>query len=1234
MTDVGAHGRRTAVEPRFNPFVGPRSIHYGEPIYGRSREIKQLCSTLVAQRIVLLYSPSGAGKTSLIDAGVRPELQHRDFEFLPTIRVGYELADSVRRPIRNRYTLSTLVCLEERLPSSARLNPSELADVTLDDYLRRVIDERGSDVDPCLIFDQFEELFILDAADDDAKAAFVEELGVALRDVGRWALFSMREDFIAQLDPYAALIPQHLSARYRLDLLGRNAAKTAVQQIAADAGVQFLDDAADVLIDDLRRIRVRRGAVTSEDLGPSVEPVQLQVVCRGLWGTLDPEATTIHAQDVVMLGNADDALADFYVHEVRDVAASTGATEREIRTWFDEELISDSGFRAQVLDGPGEHGAAVLRGLVDAHLIRAERRRGAEWYELAHDRLIEPIRANNSAWREGNLSVLQREAQAWDRRGRPAGLLLTGEILSDAQSWAQAHPAELLDVDKDYLESSIAGQRRIELERKVARRRLATATAVTAIALVALLIVGLLLWRTYRAEREAKAQRQEAVRQAQIADQARQEAEAQLIQTRASTMAASSMIEQDPYRALAFALEAELALKPLIPETRSAFAFAVQRLKRAGLAPTILIEGDSGLTAVSWSPDGVHLATASADGSVRVWDASTRQQIGDPLGTNSGGPSTVAWSPDGTHIAIGGSDGTLSIVDSVSHRPVGEPVTTDLGAVASIAWSPDATRIATAGENGAAIWNAVSGELATRILGGPETASPAFLSIAWSPNGTRLAMGGEDGTVWLSDTNTGQPLIVLPGHSAAVRSVAWRPHDRASGDGGGDELVQRLASASDDGTVRIWDGDDLQPVGAPLTGHPEGALSVAWSVDGTELASSGGDGTARIWVPSTASGSDSYVQSGQPLAGHTGPVTSVAWSTAPHELATASDDGTVRVWQPATGVALTGHTGNVYGASWSADGSRLATGGLDQTARIWDAVTGAELDILLQGHGPVTTAAWSPDGTRLAATSIFDQTIRFWDAADLQPIDPPIVVDDLVFPMAWAPRGDRLATGQNDGSVRIWDATNRTQLLSLPGHAGPVFFLAWSPDGTRVAAVSGVVQVWDTTTGQRVGGPLSDITTVATSVAWSPDGAHLAVADGTVQIWDTTTGQAVDDPLIVDAAVITAVAWSPDGSILVTGNSDGSVQLWDVAEHKLLGGPLSGHTDRIFTITWSPDRTRLATASADGTVRLWNSVSEREACEIVSSPDLADEIESTVGSEFVCTKPESIPPLPPLPVVP
>ena len=224
-----------------------------------------------------------------------------------------------------------------------------LVTMTLGDYL----EQRHAGVDGLvLIFDQFEELLTTDSTDVEEKAAFLDQVGAALRDRGRWALFSIREDWIAGLDPFTRAIPTRFANTYRLDLLGEAAARAAITQPAADAGVHFSEAAATKLVNDLRRVRVQRQDVASEELGPSVEPVQLQVVCSRLWDGLPEGTTEIDEADVEHAGDVDAALAGYYADRVAAAASQTGVSERAIRDWIETALMTEQGFRDQALHGP------------------------------------------------------------------------------------------------------------------------------------------------------------------------------------------------------------------------------------------------------------------------------------------------------------------------------------------------------------------------------------------------------------------------------------------------------------------------------------------------------------------------------------------------------------------------------------------------------------------------------------------------------------------------------------------------------------------------------------------------------------------------------------------------------------------------------------------------------------------------------------------------------------------
>jgi WD40 repeat protein len=308
------------------------------------------------------------------------------------------------------------------------------------------------------------------------------------------------------------------------------------------------------------------------------------------------------------------------------------------------------------------------------------------------------------------------------------------------------------------------------------------------------------------------------------------------------------------------------------------------------------------------------------------------------------------------------------------------------------------------------------------------------------------------------------PGHILVGHGGSVDSVTFDAHHG------------RLASASWDGTVRVWDTTTGKAV-LKLTGHAGAVRSVSFSPDGTLLAS------AVVADP----------QQQQP--------------------------GEIIVWDTTTGKEvrrLRGHASGIQGVAFSPDGKRLASAGLDQTVRLWDTSSWAECRTL-QGHtGKVLGVAFSPDG-RLLASASSDGNVRVWDAASGREVATLKGHTGKVLGVAFSPDGKRLVSASEDLTVMVWDLGSGEAVLPFPGHTRPPYSAAFSPDGKLIASASGTgerqgpggeVIVWDAAMGKELI-HLDSPTCGFFGVAFSPDGKRLAAAgaDGSVRVWDVPPGE-------------------------------------------------------------------------------------------------------------------------------
>ncbi len=773
----------------------------------------------------------------------------------------------------------------------------------------------------------------------------------------------------------------------------------------------------------------------------------------------------------------------------------------------------------------------------------------------------------NKTWVEKQLEKLRPYSQNFDiwvnSNYQDESRLLRGRALQDGLTWANNHNLSCLDYR--YLSASQElEQRQIQQTLAVKEKQSQILTQAHNQAKKIILLGSIFLAISFVVALFTNIQLNKA----------------RLEQTQADILLTSvysqRAFDTSPFQSLLLALKAGRKLQKLSKlssvnqETRSSVVSALQQAIYSIKEKNRLQGHDDKVKSVSFSPDGKIIASASADNTIKLWNAKNgtlwRSLIGH---TNS--VWSVSFSPNGKIIASTASDGMIKIwnVD-------GSLIKTIKGhnsILLDVSFSFDGTILAVAAANGkVGLFDLDNGNLIKII----DAHREPIWSIDFSPDGKILATASLDYTLKLWNISNGSLIKTFTGHTNKLAGVSFSPNGKI------------LATASFDNTIKLWNVSDGSLIHT-FVGHTAPVHSVTFSPNGRKIASASEDRTIKLWdIKQTA------IQP-QTFKGHSGHVMDVNFSPDGKTLATSGSDSTIRLWN-IYGIEpqiLENHNAEVWDVSFSPNGKTLASASADKTIKLWN----LEKSLLQTIHNneQVRSISFSPNGKTLAFSSD-DGLIKLWHFDNSNFLQTFNYHGDRLSRVSFSPDGKILASTGDDEIVKLWNLSDG-RVLQLQSDddifaaAGRWTSISFSPDGKMLASISDepAIKIWNVENGSLIKTFPKAHSDRITSVSFSPNGELIASAsaDNTVKLWSVKNGKLIR-PLKKHSNWVTNIKFSPNGKILASASLDSTINLWNVDDGNLLQ---TLETDRdgvwVTSVSFSPDGKTIASANRDGTVKLW-----------------------------------------------
>ncbi len=1131
--------------------------------HGRERLTAELAGKVAGTGIVVVTGASGAGKTSLLQAGLVPALargvQVPGSSAWPVISI-----TATARPLTD--LAAGLAALDGRDPDATR---QRLAVAPGEAHLliREITRPAGDASRLVLIIDQFEQVFAADGPEERLeRAAFIEAVCAAATG---WAaprgepaarvVIAVRGDYWDRCAAYPQLVPAMERDQLVVGPMPEAGLRRAITGPAEASGVHIESAVIDAIVADARTAGTEVLPLLSQALTLTWERREGDRLTREGYDRAGRVAGAVEVSaEAVYAGLTEDQQA--IARDVLRRMTAVGHDGRPAR-----RPLSRAELRAGRPKNQRAEAGAVLDAFARSRLVVLR----AGTAEIAHDVLLQSWPRLRDWLEEDQSSLilygqLAEDTARWRQDGQDSSRLYRGVQLAAAREatrvWAAdpgRYPA-LTAAEAEFLRAS----GRASTRGRWGRRTLAGALVLVLVA--ALAGAGL------------------AVRSA------RNDASLQRTAGVSGRLAAQStaLDATDPVTAALLA-GAAWRIAPTAQARYSLLESLAQPVRGILAAPSGVV------TAVAYSPGGKTLAAGYQDGTIRLWDIASHRLLSTatwggaalvlaftdggkalevagpvafgvwnltgpariaarPLAGLTGGHS-VAFSPDGATLATGGDDGNVRLWDVATQQEIGAPMSSDLAPVEAVTFSPDGATVAAASSDGTVqLWDvATQQEAGTTMTAGPASVT----ALAFSPGGKFVAAGGDDGNLRLWDTATYSQAGATMATGAPVAAVSFNANGTT------------LASAESDGGTELWAFATQKQTGAALTAQGSGRVSaLAFSPDAGVLATGDGNGTIELWNPA------GFHQSSAPIA-----------TGAPESPAAAG-----------------GHAPAVL----SAHGDVLAVSDARGTVRLWNALTRQQAGPPVASHHAVTGLALSPDGKTLAVTA---HGLQLWSTATGRRIGGPLPAADAAGPVAFSPDGRLVAAIGTDGKARLWQVATQqetgTAVTIGPGASQGA--LAFSPDGKTLATVGadGTAALWSVATQGRIGALMNAGASIGqaaggrttAAVAFSPDGSTLATAGGGIRLWDVATQQEIGTPMTAGPEPVYAVAFSPDGSTLATAGASGSARQRRWQRPAVGRGYPAGdrHADDgrpepVYAVAFSPDGSTLATAGGDGRARLWD----------------------------------------------